>query len=241
MKAFTYCDYIECIHTLRLNAVLQLAESNVTYKIKDAKQLESKNKSIKFILEDTKEMVNFINDFLKPIHKLEEDNIERYLKKDIDLIYRLKTEKILFLIEEQSTNDYKAIYKMLNSCISIMQELNRVKTITNKNKHPIIIPIIIYTGKEKWKYTNTFKDKEISRCVFENYKINLEYNLIDINKISRKYLIEKNSLFSYAVLLKKCKNEQELQENIKTIIGKVKEKEEVEKIKNMVNNLFTIK
>ena len=33
MKTFTYKKYIECIHKLRLNAVLRLAEEETEYKL----------------------------------------------------------------------------------------------------------------------------------------------------------------------------------------------------------------
>ena len=48
MKVFTYKDYIDCIHKLRLNAIFQVAEESASYDIGK----EPKKKSIiKMILE----------------------------------------------------------------------------------------------------------------------------------------------------------------------------------------------
>lgn len=77
-------------------------------------------------------------------------------------------------------------YRILNYCIDIIQEWKKSKKINQNTRYPIIVPIIIYTGNENGKYQN-FKEKQISDYVFENYKIDLEYNLIEINKLSKSF------------------------------------------------------
>ena len=49
-------------------------------------------------------------------------------------------------------------------------------------KTPIIIPIVIYTGKEKWNINTKNKIRYTS---FEENRTNLAYNIIDINKIKK--------------------------------------------------------
>ena len=56
MKVFTYKNYIKCIHTLRLNAIFQLAEENANYNINRNKINNRHDKLIKNILKDEKEM-----------------------------------------------------------------------------------------------------------------------------------------------------------------------------------------
>ena len=63
MKTFTYKQYIKCIHTLRLNAVLQLAEKSAEYKVnKNSNYL--KDKLINIIFKNKEEIAKFINNFL---------------------------------------------------------------------------------------------------------------------------------------------------------------------------------
>ena len=61
LKIFTYNDYIKCIHTLRLNAVLQLAEDSTEYVLEPEEAKEEKykhDKLAKVILKDKKEMAH---------------------------------------------------------------------------------------------------------------------------------------------------------------------------------------
>lgn len=243
MKTFTYYDYIKCIHTLRLNAVLQLAEESAEYKIKQKKNKDRHDKLAKSILKDEKEMAKFINDFLEPNEKVESKNLikytnsyitRKYNKKEADLVYELENKEIFFLVEHQSTIDHNMPYRMLNYCIDIMQEWSKSRKIKKETKYPIIVPIIIYTGSEKWKMPKNLKEKQIGDYVYENYKISLEYNLIEISKLSTKFLLEKRSMFGYGMIIEKAKNRQELKENLNTIIENIKEKEHLEKIREIV-------
>lgn len=247
MKSFTYYDYIDCIHTLRLNAVLQLAEESAEYKISQKRQRNIHDKLLKTILKDEREMAKFINGFLEPNEKIESKNLIKYVNsyitkkykyKETDLVYKLKNQEIFFLIEHQSNIDNTMPYRILNYCIDIMQEWIKTKKIKRETLYPIIVPIIIYTGKEKWKIPKNFKEKQIANYVFERYKINLEYNLIEINKISTKFLLQKRTLFAYRMILEKSKNREELKENLELIIKNIKDKRQLEEIKNMILHLF---
>lgn len=243
MKIFTYKDYIKCIHTLRLNAVLQLAEEGTKYKIQKNKMKNRHDKLVKNILKDEKEMTKFINDFLEPSQKVSSENLikytnsyitKRYKTKEADLVYKLKSKEIFFLVEHQSTIDNTMPYRILNYCIDIMQEWSRTKKIGRETRYPIIVPIIIYTGDEKWKIPKNFKEKQIGDYVFENYKIDLEYNLIEINKMSTKFLLERRSMFGYGMIIEKSKDKLELKENLEIIVRNIKNKKELEEIRNII-------
>jgi len=243
LKAFTYYDYIRCIHTLRLNAVLQLAEGSTEYKIEQKKNKDRHDKLAKSILKDEKEMAKFINEFLEPNEKVESKNLikytnsyvtKKYNKKEADLVYKLKNKEVFFLVEHQSTIDNNMPYRMLNYCIEIIQEWSRTRKIKKETQYPIVVPIIIYTGNERWRIPKNFKEKQIGDYVYENYKISLEYNLIEINKLSTKFLLEKRSMFGYGMIIEKSRNRKELKENIDNIIENIKEKEYLEKIQGIV-------
>ena len=125
-------------------------------------------------------------------------------------------------------------YRILNYCIDIMQEWSRTKKIGRETRYPIIVPIIIYTGDEKWKIPKNFKEKQIGDYVFENYKINLEYNLIEINKMSTKFLLERRSMFGYGMIIEKSKDKLELKENLEIIVRNIKNKKQLEEIRNII-------
>lgn len=100
------------------------------------------------------------------------------------------------------------------------------------------MPIIIYTGNQKWKLPKNFKEKQISNYVFERYKIDLEYNLIDINKISKQVLLEKDTMFGYIMFIEKSQSKDELIENLKIIIKSTRNKEKLDELANIISYLL---
>jgi hypothetical protein len=247
LKVFTYGQYIKCIHTLRLNAVLQLAEESAEYNLNKTEKKYSYDKLLKNILKDENEVAELINQFLEPKEEVKAENLIRYTNsyitkkyksKEEDLVYKLKNQEIFFLIEHQSTIDNNIPYRMLNYCLDIMQEWSRNRKIRRNTRYPIVVPIIIYTGKQKWKMQKNFKEKQISNCVFERYKIDLEYNFIDINKLSRQILLEKDTMFGYAMFIEKAEDTKELIENLNIIIKSTNNEKNLEKLANIISFLL---
>ncbi len=247
MKVFTYSQYIKCIHTLRLNAVLQLAEEGEKYHLEGEAGRYSHDKLIKNILKDEEEARNFINFFIKPKREIENGQLVRYTNsyitkkyksKEADLVYKLKEQEIFFLIEHQSTIDSTMPYRMLNYCIDIIQEWSRNKKIGKNIGYPIIVPIVIYTGDRNWKIPKNFKERQISNYVFERYKIDLEYNLVDINKLTKRTLLEQATMFCYTLLIEKSQNKEELIENLNSIIKTTNNKEKLEHLTNIIDYLL---
>mgnify|MGYP004505225059 FL=1 len=251
MKIFTYKNYIECIHKLRLNAVLRVAEEGETYNLEVKTQEKNKDKKhdklVKTILKNPEEMAKIINEFLEPSVEVKGENLvkytnsyitQKYKSKEADIVYKLKNEEVFFLVEHQSTIDKKMPYRILNYCVDIMQEWVKSKKLKRQTKYPIVVPIIIYTGIEKWKIPKNFKDVQISNQVFGDFKIDLYYNLIEINKLSKKYLIDQQSLFGYGMVIEKSKNKAELQENLELIVKNAKSKEKLMEISNIIEYLF---
>lgn len=241
MKVFNYNQYIKCIHTLRLNAILQLAEESTQYKLNYENKKYSNEKSVKKILKNKKEVVKFINQFLKPKEPIKADEIlmcehtlKRFKTKKPDLLYKLKNQETFFLIEYETNIDNSKIYKLLNYCLDIMQQWCHNQKIEKKSSYPIIVPIIIYAGSSISKGENKFKQKQVSDYVFESYKIHLDYNIIDINKISKQKLLENNTIFSYLMLLVKSKNSKELVDNLNLIIYSIKEKEKLKQLYEII-------
>ena len=243
MKIFTYNQYIKSIHTLRLNAVLQLAEEGTKYNLEKKKQKDPYGEIIKNILKDEKEMAKLINGFLESKAKIQSENLikytnnhinKKYIDQEFHLIYKLKHKETFFLIEHQSIIDYTMQYKILNACINIMQEWTKTRNIKKDGRYPIIVPIIIYTGNEKWKMPKKIKEKQIGDYIFENYKIDLAYNVIEINKISTKFLLQKRSLFGYSMIIAKSKDKNELKENLELIVKNIKNEMQLQKIKDII-------
>ncbi len=218
MKIFTYREYIKCIHTFRLNAVMQLAEESVEYQLEGSNKKDTKEgEEIKKILQNKEEVSELINQFLEPREKIKKEElmsyqnsyiIRKHQSKEVSFIYKLRRQEIFFLIEHQSSINSHISYQLLNYCLDIMQEWGKNKKTHKIVRYPIIVPIIIYTGSQKWKIEKKEKDIE------KRYKMQIDYNLIDINKISKQTLLEKNTMFGYTMFLEKVKNKKERMQNM---------------------------
>lgn len=185
MKVFTYKDYINCIHKLRLNEIFQLAEDNRNYNIENKQKRIS---LIKKILEDKQEAVHLINKYLDIKEKINKEDIElftsnymnkKYKTKELPLIYRQKNKEVFFLIEHLDTIESNIKYKILNYCIDIIYDWSKKRKFNSKTNYPKVVPIIIYTGKDKWKIPQNFKERSIGTNVLENYKIDIQLNVIE--------------------------------------------------------------
>ena len=239
MNVFTYKDYIKCIHTLRLNAIFKLAEESSKYRL-DIENTEDK-KVIKNILKDKNEMTNFINEFLESKEKIENKNLIRYDSRYISnrhkvdenkLIYKLKNKETFFIVDEVYELDNIVLYEILNYCISIVQEWNISNKIRGESKYPVIVPIIIYAGTKKTNNKCIHNKNQIGDYIFKNYNISLNYNLIDINKVSIEFLLKRDNLVTFGMILEKSKDKIELQNNL----IKISEKND-KKFKKLVNYL----
>lgn len=252
MEVFSYNDYIKCIHTLRLNAVFRLAEEGTEYNLEIDKQKKKiKNvhdKIIKKILKNRNEVANIINDFVGIREKIKGENLVKYTNsfvtgkyksREADIVYRLKDKDIFFLIEHQSSVDNNMAYRMLDYCIDIIYDWSTSIKIKKGIKYPIVVPIVIYTGTDKWRVSTDFSKMQISDYIFQNYKIDFKYNLIEINKISFKYLIEKKTLFSHAMALEKTRDYEDFKEILnKILIVSNKDKEVQEELYNISSLLL---
>ena len=179
MKTFTYSDYIKCIHTLRLNAVLQLAEENTPYRMEQKKNININKNVMKRIFSREQEVAKIINDFLNPIKMISSTELTRYTNSYIEKkykiedeghIYKVKDKEMFFILKHQSTIDCSIPYRILNYCVDIMY-------INKSEKNAVIVPIIIYTGDKKW---NRSQQKQLGNYIIERNNINIEYNLIEI-------------------------------------------------------------
>ena len=208
MEVFNYEDYIKAIHTFRLNAVMKLAECSQEEYFIQTKQ--TKDEKIKEILNSSKEITAFLNAFIELKKKLNYNDMILYKGKkiklkDTEILYKLKKQETFFLIYYETDNDINFPYRLLNLCIDIIQEWTRNIKTKEIKKYPQIIPIVIYVGKEKWKLPKKIKAQQLEKTTYGENRLNLRYNLIDINKITNKELILKNTMLSKALLIKKLK------------------------------------
>ena len=240
IKIFTYKEYCKCIKIFagkekyKFNGNLILKEENENYKYTPSKEVNNEHDKIfRKILDNKKEAANCINKVLGESYKVEPKEIEQYnssyitevLKnKECDIVYKLKNKNIFFLIEHQTKVDYSMPYRILEYEYYIIKSAIDIHKLGRKEyKLPVVIAIVIYTGKEKWsvsKYLNEMQNK------IPGYsKVQLgNYNLIDINNYSEKELLEENSFLSKAMLIEKSRYSSRLAKNLELIVDEINNK-----------------
>ena len=215
MQIYTYK---ECLPYLNQNKVMEEGE---TYQVRNQKH----DKIFKEILDNKREGVKLLNKYLDL--KIEEKDIEKYTRKFVlpelenresDVIYKLKNEQIFFLIEHQTKVDYSMPFRMLEYIVEIMRSaVSREKMQNKSEKLPIVVPIVIYTGKENWKVPRLLQERQ---AYYSKTNLEFKYNLVDGSKISKKELMKENSILSKAILLEKLDNPEEILETLRKITTK---------------------
>ena len=187
------------------------------------------DKLFKELLSNKTEAVNFLKVHLNL--DLTENDIEKYEKEfrtsefsnvEADVVYKIKNKNVFILIEHQSSVDYKMSYRIMRYKYAIIESAIDKKRLKEKSyRIPMVIPVVLYTGKRKWKKLLINDIEEKVEGYAENW---LEYTLIDVNKFSKEQLLADNLIITKAMLIEKSKNKEELYKNIEDVINMQKER-----------------
>lgn len=248
---FTYEDYLNYCDSLYCHTseeILCVQEESTPYTTdENKKKTEDKkhDKIFREILQNPKEMAQFINNFTK--HQINVDELENYSEnyitkdfkyKQADIVYKIKGEEIYFLVEHQTKVDYSMPYRILNYCVEIIRRaVDEQKLNKATYKYPKVVPIVLYTGNAKWKASNSFAMSQINKEGYEEEIIDLSYKLIDVNNYEVENLIQCKTLLGNVMILEKCKSNQEVVECLKRIIENNKGKD-IEKLKRIILYLY---
>lgn len=148
----------------------------------------------------------------------------------------MKDKKIFFLIEHQSKIDYSMPFRILEYQVAIIRSAIDKNKIKNKSyKIPLVMPIVLYTGKQKWnasKYLEEIQEKMKG----QNIKIG-NYCLVDINDYTEKELLEDDAFLSKMMLIEKSKNTEEIAKILEKIVIKI-QKEDKELLKRIIEMIL---
>lgn len=249
MKFITRKDYLKYLEN---NIRISLREEGTNYNILERKEsiydelkikeIDKKHdKMFRNILARKKEMVKFLNEFLKLNRKIQEnqiiqyptDFITRYYKdKHSDIIYKLKNKPVYFLVEHQSTIDPQMPLRLYEYIGEIMRKEE------NKGIYPIVVPIVIYTGFKKWKVPTDLAQKQYQSLNYKKYEINLKYNLITAEDYTFEELLEKKTLFSSIMIIEKSKSREEINTQMNKVIEVITNPKDKEALSEIIINII---
>ena len=215
---------------------------NIRQQLKARRINNEHDKIFRTVLDKKTDVSKFLNKFLGLNIKTEE--LEKYnssyidpkfKNKEADIVYRIKDKNIFLLIEHQTKIDKKMPIRLHEYSTEIMasaMEENKYKSI------PSVVPIVLYTGKTKWKIENETIEKQ---HFFKEVKlIDGEFNLIDINDFSKKELLEDDIFITKMMLVEKCKDEIEMVQALEKIENKIKE-EDKSTFRRIVKEIWSLR
>ena len=198
------------------------------------------DKIFRTVLDRKSDAIALINKALNT--QLEAKDIEKYnssfinkvfQNREADIVYKIKDRSIFILIEHQTKVDYLMPYRILEYEVAIMQSAIDLDKIKNKeSKIPLVIPIVLYTGNKKWNAKKYLEENQEKIEGIENGLGN--YNLIDINEMTEKELLEDNSFISKMMLIEKSKNTENIVEILEKIV-KITKEEDKETLRRIIS------
>lgn len=234
-----------CVKETDIGYVLQdngREELNQGLKTGDKKH----DKIFKDILQNKEEIAQFINKFANYEVNVEELEIynpnyitEKFEYKNADIVYKLKDKQLYFLIEHQTKVDYSMAYRIFNYCLEIMRSVVQDKEINRITyRYPRILPIVLYTGNQKWSSSNSFAKLQQGESKNESDIIEVKYKLVDVNEYETEELLKENTKFANVMILEKCKNNEEVMEALSLIRRNIKDNKQLQELKRIAIYLY---
>lgn len=215
MIYFSYNDFVDCTENGDINEIKKVEENIAKYEIKNEINIENrstKQNQIIEILKQKTELKKFLKEFftIYEIDSIRNINYYNNIKsisdkeKNNNIICKVKEKEIFILIKVIDSIDNNISYKMFENSLNIIKKWNKEEKIQYK-RYPIVIPIVIYIGKEKWNNSISSKaNNKINYITYKNNRINFSYNFININNLQTKELEKMESKVSQE--LKKLKD-----------------------------------
>lgn len=144
---------------------------------------------------------------LTQVERLEDSFVDTELKEHrSDLLFRVKLKNkqeafVYILLEHKSSPDKWVAFQLLRYLVRIWEKFQRL----GNNKLPLVLPIVFYHGKRKWKVSKQFSalfDLDKKQAEFAEFLPKFSYHLCDLNEFADEELRGKPSLLSVIRLLK---------------------------------------
>lgn len=179
------------------------------------------------------------------LEQLDGSFIDESLKETFsDIIYGAKIKgkdvKIAFLLEHKSYKDKLVAFQVARYIINIW-----AKTIgTDKKELPVVLPIVVYHGKDKWNYKVDIREliseyEELPEYIKERLPV-LKYDLINIREHNEEEIKKYEPLTRFVIRTFKhiFEDKDKLIEYILLSIEEIGEDVPLEKLQNLINTTF---
>lgn len=198
----------------------------------------------KDLFSDREEARKFINQYLNLKVPIKTRELEPYnnsfitpdfRSKEADIVYKMKNRNIFFLIEHQSTIDLSMPYRIENySMLIINRAVEKEKMRQKGYLYPKVIPIVLYTGENKWKSSLSFSEVQEKLDGYEEK--DKSYTIVDINNYTEEELLKDDLTISKVLMIEKSRTGDNFITNIEKVIERTNKDKlyVIEKIINLI-------
>ena len=101
--------------------------------------------------------------------------------------------------------DYTMPLRILEYVVGIMKSaIDKDKLGKKEYRFPVVIPVVLYTGRKKWNVSNYIKEVQENLMGYEGVDF-AKYNIVDINDYTEEELLQEENFLSKAMLIEKAK------------------------------------
>ena len=161
-------------------------------------------------------------------YKIPTEEERKYGQENIEKINK-KHDKMVKVIFSQK----REVAAFLNQFLNLKEKINNLI-------YPIVIPIVIYTGFQKWTAKTKLSQKQYNEKAYQEYQNNLWYNLVTVQDYTFEELLKTNTLFTSFMIIEKCETKEELLIYAKKIIDKVKKEGNKKLAKNIIKKILVL-
>jgi predicted transposase/invertase (TIGR01784 family) len=164
--------------------------------------------------------------------------LQDFRQKEADIIYEATVgdNKVVFyvLLELQSKVDYRMPYRLLLYITEILRHYyNKADAKERKRKNfkfPVVIPIVFYSGGQKWTVPTNLKEMFDGYEQFGDSLINFNYSLVAVNGYDEAAVKDFHSkLLKITMLFEMAKSYSESREVVNKYQDEIKQLDEEEK------------
>ena len=254
MIVYTLYDYFKLYPYVLKQRNNKLSDNSQKYNLEKAnskkiKQHHRHDKLFRDILNNNKEVVKLINRYVEPKEQITENMIEKYdtkfltniyEEKEADIVYKLKSKEIFFLLEHQTRVDKLMPYRILEYSLEIIRtRMKNINESIEKVGIPKVIPLVIYTGQAKWTAKEKLEEVQVKFEHLKGIDVITGYNLIDIR--NEQEAIEDGTAIARMSVIERKNDTEDIIEVVKRMSKHIKDKEERQEFAKEIKYLLSDK
>ena len=155
-----------------------------------------------------------------------------FYSQEEDWLYRVRlkdAEAFIYLrIVPQSNADGRLPFRLLHAMTGIWQEVVRPDDSEGGGdsfRLPAIVPIVLYNGWRPWMVSLSFRGIVRGQEWFANGQglLDFEYRMIDVNRCSKRELLQTPGVLAGVFLMEQSRDEQEVFRHLRLLTGSMRQ------------------